>query len=109
MKGKKIDLNIGANFDEGWQLVDESIKEVKKILEKNKHSLTIKKEKRKGKIVTIVGEFFIEQKELKKLVKYLKSSLSTGGTIKDNFIEIQGDLQDSIKNLLIQKGFKFKR
>ena len=108
MRGKKLDLQIGAGFDEGWQLVDEETKETKKILDKNKHSLYIKKEKRRGKQVTVVGEFFLEKDELKKLLKVLKKSLATGGSIKENFIEIQGDVQDRLKKLLKEKNFRFK-
>ncbi len=98
-------FEMGAKFEDGWSFEDEK----KKILTPKEHSLTIQKQKRKNKIVTIVGVFFLETKELKKLLKELKSHFGVGGTIKQNSIELQGDHATVLKELLKSKNFRFKK
>jgi translation initiation factor 1 len=63
---------------------------------------------RKGKGVTTVTGVPIAQDALKKLAKELKQQCGTGGALKDDVIEIQGDHRDKIKALLEKKGFKVK-
>ena len=104
-------FEIGAKFEDGWSSDNKQKKKSKKIelKEPNKHQLYIAKEKRRGKVVTIVKPFFLEPKELKKLLKELKTSLGSGGTIKDNSLELQGEVSSKVKELLLEKGFRFKR
>jgi translation initiation factor 1 len=47
--------------------------------------------------------------ELKKLAKELKQKCGTGGTVKDDVIEIQGDHRDLLIELLKAKGWTVKR
>ena len=68
-----------------------------------------KYEKRKGKALTILEGFTINDIELKKIAKELKKKLSVGGSLKDNYIIIQGDYRDKIMEILHSKGFKTKR
>ena len=63
---------------------------------------------RKGKGVTTVSGLLLEQSELKKLCSDLKKTCGTGGALKDNIIEIQGDNRDKIKILLEKRGFTVK-
>ena len=63
---------------------------------------------RKGKGVTTVSGLLLEQSELKKLCSDLKKTCGTGGALKDNIIEIQGDNRDKIKTLLEKRGFTVK-
>lgn len=63
---------------------------------------------RKGKGVTTVSGLLLEQNELKKLCSDLKKTCGTGGALKDNIIEIQGDNRDKIKTLLEKRGFTVK-
>ena len=63
---------------------------------------------RKGKGVTTVSGLLLEQSELKKLCSDLKKTCGTGGALKDNVIEIQGDNRDKIKALLEKRGFTVK-
>lgn len=63
---------------------------------------------RKGKGVTLLSGFDLNPSELKTLAKRLKKSCSTGGTIKDGIIEIQGDHRVALKNQLEKMGHTVK-
>ena len=68
-----------------------------------------KYEKGKGKALTILEGFTINDIEVKKIAKELKKKLSVGGSLKDDYIIIQGDYRDKIMEILNLKGFKTKR
>ena len=68
-----------------------------------------KYEKRKGKALTILEGFTINDIEVKNIAKELKKKLSVGGSLKDNYIIIQGNHRDKIMEILHSKGFKTKR
>ena len=61
---------------------------------------------RGGKAVSVV--LGIPAAQLKEVCKLLKSKCATGGAIKNNNIEIQGDHRETIKVLLESKGFNVK-
>lgn len=67
-------------------------------------SFNIERKGRGGKSVTIIGRLPAHQTLLKDLLKYLKSSLGCGGTFytegAEGFLEIQGEQQDKIKQLI---------
>jgi len=63
---------------------------------------------RKGKGVTLISGFDLAPSDLKALAKKLKKSCSTGGTIKDDIIEIQGDHRETIKGQLEKMGHTVK-
>lgn len=109
-RGKKLDLFIGADIDDGWSEVQipRKSKVQNEDLEPQKHQLFFAKEKRRGKVVTLVGEFFISKDEVTKLLKLLKKKLGCGGAYKDNMMEIQGDLKEKIRPILLDYGFRFK-
>ncbi len=64
---------------------------------------------RKGKGVTIIAGVPLAGAELKALAKVLKAKCGTGGTVKDNTIEIQGDQRDILVPILQEKGWTVKR
>jgi len=103
-------FTIGAKFED---VSYESKKAKDKInitiLSKNEHNLIFKFEKRKGKPVTLVGEFYLNDKDKKAILKLLKTKLACGGTIKNSWIELQGDVKDKVKYILINDGWKFKK
>ena len=66
-------------------------------------------EKRKGKPVTILEGYTGATEDFKILAKELKTTLSVGGSFKDDKIIIQGDYRDKIMQILKQKGFAVKR
>ncbi|MDP6189786.1 MAG: stress response translation initiation inhibitor YciH [Gammaproteobacteria bacterium] len=63
---------------------------------------------RKGKGVTTLSGFSMSESELKVLAKQLKQKCSTGGTVKDGMIEIQGDHREILKIELEKRGLTAK-
>lgn len=109
-RGKKLDLFIGANINDGWAEVQTPRKSTisNEILEPSKHFLKFKKEKRRGKTVTLVGEFQLTKEDALTTLKTIKKKLGCGGSFKDGWMEFQGELKDKLKALLIDEGFRFK-
>lgn len=68
-----------------------------------------KYEKRKGKPITILEGYTGAHEDFKALAKEIKTTLSVGGSFKDDTIIIQGDYRDKIMKILQDKGFKVKR
>ncbi|TVQ12082.1 MAG: translation initiation factor [Leptolyngbya sp. DLM2.Bin27] len=64
---------------------------------------------RGGKTVTIVNGFQHSPDALTALAKQLKAQCGTGGTAKDDAIEIQGDHAQKLVDLLVAKGYQAKR
>lgn len=110
-RGTKLDLQIGMDFDESdWNVVTEKRKSVAaETLEPSKHQLVFHKEKRRGKVVTLVGPFALESEVAKTLMKTLKKKLGCGGTISEDFFEFQGDIQAKLRELLEAMEYRFKR
>jgi translation initiation factor 1 len=63
---------------------------------------------RKGKTVTVISGFQTTPETLTKLLKQLKTQCGSGGAVKDNTLEIQGDHTQKLVPLLIQMGYKAK-
>lgn len=68
-----------------------------------------KYEKRKGKPITILEGYNGAESDFKMLAKELKTTLSVGGTVKNDKIILQGDYRDRIMDILVKKGFRVKR
>ncbi|WP_048305866.1 translation initiation factor Sui1 [Halomonas sp. PR-M31] len=63
---------------------------------------------RKGKGVTTISGVPLTQAELKTLAKELKKRCGTGGAVKDDVIEIQGDHRQTLKEALETRGYTVK-
>lgn len=63
---------------------------------------------RKGKTVTIVNGFQHSPDNLKALLKKLKSQCGTGGTAKEDSLEIQGDHREKLLETLTKLGYNAK-
>ena len=102
---------MGTDFSDEWSS-DNKEKPTKKISteikEPEKHQLHFSKEKRRGKVVTIVKPFSLSSDELKALLKTVKKRLGTGGTIKDNGLEFQGEVQEKLRVQLEKLKYRFK-
>lgn len=109
-RGKKLDIFIGAEIEDGWaEVVSPRKTEISnEILEPQKHFLFFKKEKRNGKTVTLVGEFHLTQNDAETTLKTLKKKLGCGGTLKDGWMEFQGELKEKLRALLLEENFRFK-
>jgi len=104
-------FEMGADFGDDWSS-DNKDKPTNKvspeIKEPNKHQLHFAKEKRRGKVVTIVKPFNLEKSDLQVLIKTLKKKLGTGGTVKENSLEFQGDIPEQLRKHLEHLGYRFK-
>ncbi|GBF79808.1 translation initiation factor [Aphanothece sacrum] len=63
---------------------------------------------RKGKTVTVITGFQHKPETLTNLLKQLKSHCGSGGTLKDNILEIQGDHCQTLLKILSELGYKVK-
>jgi translation initiation factor 1 len=64
---------------------------------------------RGGKTVTIISGFQHRPDTLKTLSKKLKAQCGTGGTAKEDMIEIQGDHLKTLMDALQKQGYTVKR
>jgi translation initiation factor 1 len=63
---------------------------------------------RGGKVVSIVKNLVLSDKDMKSLAKKLKQACGTGGTVKDGVIEIQGEHRQKMTDVLQKLGYKVK-
>lgn len=105
-------FEMGANFEDEWSS-DNKDKPSKnkniKIKSPEKHQLHFAKEKRRGKVVTIVKPFHLSKSDLQALLKTLKKKLGTGGTAKEDSLEFQGEIVDTLHAHLEKLGYRFKK
>lgn len=109
---KKNLFEMGANFEEAW--VSDNKQKPKndpstEIKAPEKHQLHFAKEKRRGKVVTIVKPFYLSQDDLKALLKTIKTKLGTGGTVKENTLEFQGEVEENLRIQLEKLNYRFKK
>jgi len=104
-------FEMGADFSDDWSS-DNKDKPTKKtsseIKAPDKHQLHFAKEKRRGKVVTIVKPFYLNKIDLQILLKTLKKKLGIGGTVKENTLEFQGDIPQKVRTHLEALAYKFK-
>ena len=105
-------FEMGSNFSDDWTS-DNKEKPTKttstEIKEPNKHQLHFAKERRRGKVVTIVKPFYLGLNDLKALLKIIKKKLGTGGAVKEDSLEFQGEVQERLRLELEKLGYGFKR
>ena len=58
--------------------------------------------------MTIVKPFHLEKSELQSLLKVLKKKLGTGGTVKEDTLEFQGDIPEQLRKQLEALEYRFK-
>jgi len=109
----KLALGLGSKIDGGKLDTKKSSKknpkkEEKTFLLKKQHQLVFSFERRNGKPITIVGKFQVENETKKEILKLLKTQLACGGSIKGENIEIQGELKEKVRRILVDNGWKFK-
>jgi translation initiation factor 1 len=68
----------------------------------------VRREKRSGKTVTVIAGLDPGASDLPALLKRLKSTLATGGTVAGAEIEVQGDHRDRVVALLKGLGYPAK-
>lgn len=73
-------------------------------------SVTIHQEKkgRKGAGVTLIRGLPLNDTELAKLAKTLKTKCGVGGAVKNGVIELQGDQRSKVQAMLQDQGYSAK-
>lgn len=109
-RGKRLDLFIGGDLGSGWSEVQDAAAEsAAELLEPEKHLLIFKREKRRGKVVTLVGPFALEKEAAETVLKGLKKKLGSGGSYKAPWMEFQGECADKLRTHLEAERFRFKK
>ena len=72
-------------------------------VEKELRPVRIRKERRRGRDVTIIENLPFSKETMKSLVKELKRILACGGTYKDGYVLLQGDHREKVAKLLEEK------
>jgi len=70
--------------------------------------LRVEKAGRGGKTVTVVYDLPRNGPFLQDLCHELKKAFGCGGTVQESAVELQGDLRDRVRGLLVKKGFGVK-
>jgi translation initiation factor 1 len=70
--------------------------------------LRLEKKGRGGKTVTVVYDLPRHAAFLQDLSRELKRACGSGGAVVEDTVEIQGDLRERVRRLLLKKGFIVK-
>ena len=79
-----------------------------KFINPNQKKIKIHKEKKgkKGKTVTFISGFgTLNTSQIAELLKKLKIHCGTGGTVNEQEIQLQGDMQEKVKFFLRAEGY----
>ena len=68
----------------------------------------VRREKRRGKVVTVITGLDPAASDLPALLKEFRSAFGAGGTVKDGAIELQGDHRDALVERLRAMGYPAK-
>ncbi len=100
----------------GWSEFNDPIKTIENdaqnsVVPKGNRQVRLEKTRsgRKGKLVTVIKGLELNQVMAKKLLKNLKIACGTGGTMKGEFLELQGDHISKAKDFLVKEGFRPKQ
>lgn len=108
-KGTKLSLDLGSSWNDGWSLHSETTSKIILIEEPSKHALVLQKEKRRGKVVSLVGPFCLSDEAAQKTLSVLKKRLACGGAYKEGWMEFQGDIGPKVREALESLTFRFKK
>lgn len=99
-------LNIVYSTNPDYQYITDE-KEENETLPKQQQKLrvSIEKNHRGGKTVTIVKNFIGSDNDAKELGRMLKTKFGVGGSVKDGEILVQGDFKAKIIELLKNDGY----
>ncbi len=64
---------------------------------------------KRGKIITLITGLRLDDLQSKSLLKELKASVGTGGTLKGEDLELQGDQVTKTLEILNRKGYQAKK
>lgn len=104
--GPRTDQSLLSNNDpfENLDVPDDPLAD----LDRATQQLTLRTEERRYGKQMVVIEGFDAAADVASLASDLKSALGTGGTVKDGRIEIQGDHEARIRELLAERDYRVK-
>ncbi len=99
-------LNIVYSTNPDFQYFTDEKEEIETLpKQQQKLRVSIEKNHRGGKTVTIVKNFTGSENDMKELGKLLKTKCGVGGSVKDGEILIQGDFKEKVIDLLKKEGY----
>ncbi len=93
---------------EGWvfEPADAGTPEASSSLPPGEQRIRIRTERRGGgRVVTLVEDLVLSREERKDLAKGLKAACGTGGTVREEAVEIQGDHVGAVRDWLTARGW----
>lgn len=88
-----------------------SVKALKEPIHPSQQRVYVRLERkgRGGKSVTLIEGLQMSEKDRESFLRHLKARLGTGGSMKNENLEIHGDQRDTVIALLQEMGYKPKR
>lgn len=95
---------------EGWSLESDRDRSADALQSKppQEQTISLATEKRGAKRVTLLSGFSHTPAELKALAKQLKTACGTGGTVREGWIELQGECVEAARTALQQRGYRIR-
>ena len=102
----KSRLNVVYSTNPDFQYTTDEKEEIETLpKQQQKLRVSIEKNHRGGKTVTLVKNFVGTDDDLKELARLLKTRCGVGGSAKDGEIIIQGDFKPRVIEILKQEGY----
>ena len=103
----RLNIVYSTNPDFAYSTDEKEEKEENETLPKQQQKLrvSIEKNHRGGKTVTIVKNFIGTEEDRKELGRLLKTKCGVGGSTKEGEILVQGDFKEKIIELLKKEGY----
>ena len=99
-------LNIVYSTNPDFQYYTDEKEEIETLpKQQQKLRVSIEKNHRGGKTVTVIKNFIGSDDALKELARLLKTRCGVGGSAKDGEILIQGDFRQKVIELLKNEGY----
>ena len=99
-------LNIVYSTNPDFQYSTDEKEEIETLpKQQQKLRVSIEKNHRGGKTVTIVKNFIGSDDDIKELGRLLKTKCGVGGSVKDGEILVQGEFKEKIIELLKKEGY----
>ena len=100
----------------GWSEFNDPLKTIENdtqnsVTPKGKRQVRLERTRsgKKGKLVTVIKGMELKQEEAKRILKNLKIVCGTGGALKGDSLELQGDQISKVQDFLLKEGFRPKQ
>ena len=106
---KKISKGGWSEFNDPLKTIGNDIQN--SVTPKGKRQVRLERTRsgKKGKLVTVIKGLELKQVEAKRILKNLKIACGTGGALKGDFLELQGDQISKAQEFLFKEGFRPKQ